>query len=96
MSYFARTPQGVTCYRVDNRYLVTVKEKIYTLHEIRQVEFENVVVLALYSNPLELVNDLINHSLRRKKVKDIAGLIEEVQRLANMCRSFTDGGTRGY
>ncbi len=94
MSYLAKTAQGVACYRVDDRYLVTIKEKTYTLHEIRQAEMENVVVIALYSDPLELVSDLINHSLRRKKVNDISGLIEETQRLANMCRSFIGGGKR--
>lgn len=91
MSYFASTPQGVVCYRVDNRYLVTLRDKAYTLHEIRQGERENVVVIALYANPLELVSDLINHSLRRNKAKNIAGLIEETKRLAMQCAPFVDG-----
>ncbi|WP_391575246.1 DUF5405 family protein [Serratia proteamaculans] len=79
------------CCRVDGRYLITRKDQAFVLHELRTGNEEFAVVLALYIDPLELVSDLINHSLRRNKVKNVAALIEETKRLAMQCTSFAIG-----
>ncbi|WP_447880020.1 DUF5405 family protein [Serratia fonticola] len=79
------------CSRVDDRYLITRKDRMFTLHEIKHGVKESTAVIALYADPLELVNDLVNHSLRRNKAKNIAGLIEETKRLAMQCAPFVDG-----
>lgn len=72
---------------IDNRYVIRKGKKDFTLYELKPAYDKGPVmeVLAIYANEAELVSDLINHSIRRTGVITVTALIDESQRLGELC-----------
>lgn len=74
-------------FNIDGRYVIRKGKKDFTLYELKSAygKEPTMVVLAIYANEAELVSDLINHSIRRTGVMTVIALIDESQRLGELC-----------